>query len=97
LLRGNRVALISFLVFWSGAWALNPPFELAATVFMFCVAVNWWIVSVLFDRRAWPVGIAFTVGTFVSGSLSAWPIEIFATSALVGFGGLALTWRARRA
>ena len=93
LLRGNRVALISFLVFWSGGWALGAPFELAAIAFMFYVAVNWWIAAVLYDLRAWPVAAAFSAATPAAALLTGWQFEIFAGATLVGFGGLALAWR----
>ena len=95
LLRGNRVALISFIVYWTGAWALGPSFEVAAVGFMFCVAVNWWIAAVLYDRRAWPVGAVFSAATLASALLTGWQFEIFAAATLFGFGGLALAWRAR--
>jgi hypothetical protein len=95
LLRGNRVALVSFVVFWSGAWWLSAPFELAAVAFMFYVAVNWWIASVLFDRRGWPVAAAFSLGSVVAALLPAWQFEVFAAATLVGFGGLGLAWRSR--
>ena len=95
LLRGNRVALVSFIVFWSGAWALGLTFEAAAVTFMFCVAVNWWIASVLYDRRAWPVAATFSVASVLAALLTGWQFEIFAAATLVGFGGLALAWRAR--
>lgn len=93
LLRGNRVAMVSFIVFWSGAWALDATFEQAAVAFMFCVAVNWWIVTVLYDTRGWPVPAAFTLATFASAKFTGWEIEIFAAATLLGFGGLAVTWR----
>ncbi len=95
LLRGNRVALISFVVFWSGAWMVGSTLELAAIAFMFCVAVNWWIVSVLYDPRAWPVAAAFTVGTFAAAMFPALHLEVFAAATLLGFAGLAVLWRAR--
>ena len=95
LLRGNRVALVSFIAYWTGAWALGSSFELAAVGFMFCVAVNWWLASVLYDRRAWPVGVAFSAATLCAGLFSGWEFEIFSAATLLGFGGLALAWRAR--
>jgi hypothetical protein len=95
LLRGNRVALISFIIYWSGAWALGPSFEVAAVGFMFAVAVNWAIATVLYDRRAWPVAAAFSAATLGAGFQPGWQFEIFAAATLIGFGGLALAWRAR--
>ena len=94
LLRGNRVALISFIVFWSGAWALGLSFEQAAIAFMFFVAVNWWIATVLYDRRAWPVAAAFSMASPLAALLSGWQFEIFAGATLLGFLGLARAWRA---
>jgi hypothetical protein len=85
--------MVSYIVFWSGAWALNATFEQAAVAFMFCVAVNWWILTVLFDTRGWPVPTAFTLATFASAKFTGWEIEIFAGATLLGFGGLALYWQ----
>lgn len=95
LLRGNRVALVSFVVFWSGAWWLGAPFELAAVGFMFYVAVNWWIASMLFDSRGWPVATAFSLGAVLAAIFTGWQFEIFAVATFVGFGGLGLAWRER--
>jgi serine/threonine-protein kinase len=95
LLRGNHVALASFVVFWSGAWWLGVAFEQAAVGFMFYVAVNWWIASVLFDRRAWPVAAAFSIAMVLAALLREWQFEIFSLATLLGFGGLAATWGRR--
>ena len=95
LLRGNRVALASFIVFWAGAWALHLSFAQALVGFMFHVSVCWGIASVLYDKRAWPVAAAFAAGAVVGAVLTGWEFEVLATAILLGFGGLAVSWRER--
>jgi serine/threonine-protein kinase len=92
LLRGNHVALASFVTFWAGAWWLGLGFEQAAVGFMFYVAVNWWIASALFDKRAWPVAAAFSTATVLAALVRDWQFEVFSGATLLGFGGLATTW-----
>lgn len=95
LLRGNRVVLASFIVWWAGAWALRLSFAQALVGFMFHVSVCWAIASVLFDKRAWPVAAAFSAGAVVGGVLTGWEFEVLAAAIFLGFGGLAVSWRDR--
>jgi hypothetical protein len=96
LLLGNRLALVSFVTFWAGAWALGVPFAAAAVGFMFHVACLWWTATTLFDPRGWPVATAFTLGALAGAALPGWQFETFSAATLLGFGGLALTWRPAR-
>lgn len=97
LLLANRLALVSFVVFWAGAWAWAVPFPAAASLFMFHVACMWGAASALFDSRGWPVAAAFLVGALASAFLPGLQFEVFAGATLLGFGGLGLTWRKRTA
>ncbi|MFO0597876.1 MAG: serine/threonine-protein kinase [Myxococcaceae bacterium] len=95
LLLANRLALLSFVVFWAGAWGLKVSFPAAATLFMFHVSCMWWAAAALFDSRGWPVAAAFLLGAAVSGVLPGWQFETFAGATALGFGGLGLSWRRR--
>ncbi|MFT3714152.1 MAG: serine/threonine-protein kinase [Archangium sp.] len=95
LMLANRLALVSFILFWAGAWAWNVSFPAAASLFMFHVACMWGAASTLFDRRGWPVAAAFFVGAIVSAFLPGLQFETFAGATFLGFGGLGLTWRRR--
>jgi serine/threonine-protein kinase len=97
LLLANRLALLSFVTFWAGAWAWAVPFPAAASLFMFHVACMWAAASALFDSRGWPVAVAFLVGAITSAFLPGLQFEVFAGATFLGFGGLGLTWRKRRA
>ena len=97
LLLANRLALLSFIVFWAGAWAWHVSFPAAASLFMFHVACMWGAASALFDSRGWPVATAFLVGSIVSAFLPGLQFETFAGATFLGFGGLGLTWKRRSA
>ncbi len=92
LLLGNRLALISFVVFWSCAWVMNVAFTAAAAGFMFHVACLWWTATTLFDSRGWPVAVAFSVGAALGVVLPERQFEVFSAATLAGFGGLGLAW-----
>jgi hypothetical protein len=64
---------------------------------MFHVACMWAAASALFDSRGWPVAVAFLVGAITSAFLPGLQFEVFAGATFLGFGGLGLTWRKRRA
>lgn len=45
--------------------------------------------------RAWPVAAAFSLGTLGAAVFMNLQFEFFGLSTLLGFGGLAVGWRAR--
>ncbi|MBL8913205.1 MAG: protein kinase [Archangium sp.] len=95
LMLANRLALASFILFWSGAWAWNVSFPAAASLFMFHVSCMWGAASALFDKRGWPVAAAFFIGAIVSAFLPGLQFETFAGATFLGFGGLGFTWKKR--
>ncbi len=93
LLRASDVSAVFFIGFWALSLVSGGAFEVALTQFCLLVSAGWGLASVLFDRRGWPVAVAFAAGAVGLLLAPQWKIELFGCATVAGFLGLGATWR----
>ncbi len=84
LLRASDVSAVFFIGFWALSLVSGGAFEVALTQFCLLVSAGWGLASVLFDRRGWPVAVAFAAGAVGLLLAPQWKIELFGCATVAG-------------
>ncbi len=87
---------VGLVAHWVFGWWCGLSFGAALALFLLWLGMGWTVVGALWDRRALSVSAAYFVAALATKLAPAWPLEIFGTATLLGFGALALSWRGQR-